>query len=162
MTSPLAYLSQLCRRWGGMLLLLPRADFRSMARCSGFTGHPDRHHAIDRGQRLVIADRRRANPGTIVHEMGHVFLDEGNPVDCYEPDWLGWEIVLARMARCYRIWSMQNADYELANTCGLPNVSWGWLTNAEKQRVIADRIDYAKAIGIVNRDGEPLCTRGIS
>lgn len=38
-------------------------------------------------------------------------------------------------------------------------ICWGGLTPYRRRRLIADRIVHAKSIGIVSRDGEPLCTR---
>lgn len=153
----LAYLSALCRRWGGELQLVSPAEFRNLLAVHGRTVHPLGHHAIDVGQRLVIADRRNANPGTVVHEMGHVFIDE-ECEEC-EPDWLGWEIALARRAGCYRTWSEQMEKSGYCIWFEDREHVWGKMDAGVRLRLIADRIDYAQAIGIVGRDGEPLCTR---
>jgi len=118
-------------------------------------------HAIDRGSRVVFARAGHASPGSIIHEMGHVFLDEGDPVADNEPDWIGWEIVVARKARCFREWSKQNSDYSLEFEGEY--VLWAELEDgAMLRRLIADRIDHAMSLGLVSRKGEPLCTRGAS
>lgn len=157
MTSALAYLSRLCRRWGGELFLLPKPEFLCAARCSGHSTHPSGSHAIDRGSRLVLASSLDVNPGTIIHEMGHAFLDEGDPSNTYEPDWLGWEIALARCAGCFREWSAQNAGYTFMFDGA--EREWSELSPDEARRFIAERIDYAMELGIVSRRGEPQCTR---
>ncbi len=157
MTRALAYLSNLCRRWGGELVLVSADDYYNLSRVSGWTSHPLGFHAINVAKRTILANRKRVDPGTVIHEMGHVFLAEGDPRTTFEPDWLGWEIVLARRARCYRTWSAQNAGYEL----GFEDYfgSWGELDSQTARRLIAACIADAKALGIVSRDGEPLCTR---
>lgn len=159
MTGPLAYLSCLCRRWGGQLKLVSAAEFADWAGGPRRSVHPFGHHAIDRAARRVVAVRGRVNPGTVVHEMGHVFLDEGEgePDATDELDWLGWEIVLAKRAGCYLTWSKQNAPYGVRLDGFL--FEWGALTSSERRRVSAERIAYAQELGIVSQDGEPLCTR---
>ncbi len=154
---PTAYLSRLCSRWAGSLELLPESKFWNEAGCAGRTSHPSFACAIDRGARRIFAARLRANPGIIIHEMGHVFLNEGDPKKTYEPDWLGWEIVVARRARCFRAWSKQNEDY----ICVLDGEEreWGDLSSREKRWLIADRVKHARFIGVVGPDDEPLCTR---
>lgn len=154
MTTALSYLSRLCRRWGGSLDLLSRHAFGNLASTDMFSLHPSGSHAIDRHARRIIAERHRVNAGTVIHEMGHVFLAEG---DKYEPDWLGWEIALARRARCYLIWSKQNHDYNVQ--FDEHDKSWSEFSALDRKRLISDRIDYAKSIGIVSQDGAPLCTR---
>lgn len=163
MSGPLAYLARLCLRWGGELVLMTEPEFRVLhfgsRMTNGLTQAPDGDHAIDWPNGKVIAVESSVNPGAVIHEMGHLFLAEGAPATTNELDWLGWEIEMARRARCYRIWSKENFDYELGDTCGLMGASWGWLTVAETRRVAADRIAHAKAIGILSQHGEPLCTR---
>lgn len=157
----LGYLARLCRRWCGKIVFMPHEAFRSLPYnapdTDGLTRSPDMVHAIDWPNRKVIAVDHRHNVGAIIHEMGHLFLEEGRPSATEEFDWLGWEIVLARRARCYRVWDKQNAEFVL-NLEGRAR-SWGDLARSEKARLAADRIDHAQAIGIVSKDGEPLCTR---
>lgn len=163
MTHPLVYLSRLCRRWGGSLVLMPEPEFRALnfnARATnGLTQAPDDNHAIDWPNWKVLAVADRVNPGAVIHEMGHLFLAEGAPKTTDEPDWLGWEIVLARRAGCYRTWSKQNADYFIDDWNGQPGCDWDQFEPAQRRRLIIDRIAYAKKIGIVSRSGVPLCTR---
>ncbi len=160
MSRAIAYLSRLCRRWGGSLELVSESKFSELRNRPGTSDHPARRHAIDRPRRAVFAIYDKANPGTIIHEMGHVFLEEGDPLYTYEPDWLGWEVVLARRARCFEVWSEQNDDYEIE----LDDVDteWACLGASSQRRFIADRVQHAKTIGIVSRDGVPLCTRKAS
>jgi hypothetical protein len=151
----ITYLSRRCRHWGGELILVSRPVFVDLA--ADLPLHPRGSHAIDRTARRVIVERRHANPGTIIHEMGHVFLEEGDPVTTFEPDWLGWDIALARNARCFRAWSRQNADYGV--TFDDYDLEWASFSREERARLIADRIDYAQTLGLLSQKGEPLCTR---
>jgi hypothetical protein len=157
MTSwPIAYLSRLCRRWGGSLELVSGRVFIARASAESFSLHPNGSHAIDLAARLVLVERAHVNPGTVIHEMGHVFLEEGTPGTTYELDWLGWEIVLARRARCYRAWSAQNADYMLPSD---ESLWWKDLTALQRRQLITESIADAMDMGIVSSSGEPLCTR---
>jgi hypothetical protein len=158
MTGPLSYLSRLCRRWGGELVIMPSQVFADIDySIEGVSMSPDCNHAIDINKRHVFADELAVDAGAVIHEMGHLFLKDGDPRTGYEPDWLGWEIVLARRARCYRIWSRQNEAYQVPFEGG--DHEWGVLTSAERGRLAADRIAHAQTLGIVSQDGEPLCTR---
>lgn len=157
MTRSLAYLSNLCRRWGGSLVLLPEPEFSELNYQSpGVSGAPDGWHAIDLRRRYVMSAEGRVNPGAVIHEMGHLFLKEGHPTTGYELDWIGWEIALARRAQCYEVWSRQNADYLIDVDAGR---EWRHIRGRRRQKLIADRIAHAKSIGIVSQGGEPLCTR---
>jgi len=155
----LAYLSRLCLRWGGELIILPSPAFSDMITCPGVTSHPSESHAIHHERRQIFAERSNVCPGTVIHEMGHVFLDEADPSATFEPDWLGWEIALARQARCYRSWSAQNIDNGYSFSFRGKDWEWGSLPPQEERRFIADRLAYARKLGILNRKGEPLCSR---
>lgn len=153
----LTYLSRLCLRWGGELITLPGRSFSAMIACHGVTAHPYGSHALHRGRRQIFVNRGHVRPGTVIHEMGHVFLEEADPSTTYEPDWLGWEIALARQARCYRTWAEQNAGY-IFSFRG-KEYQWGELPPQEERRFIANRLAHARRLGILSRNGTPLCTR---
>lgn len=156
--TPLAYLSRLCRRWGGELIIVTEQVFNSQDYLSpGISAAPDGWHAIDIPRRRVLTAFGHADPGNVIHEMGHLFLVEADPANGTEWNWLGWEIVLARRARCYRAWSKASESYVLNGE--FMGCDWSYLTRDERGRVEAERIDWAMAIGIVSQDGEPLCTR---
>ena len=157
MRTAIDYLSRLCHRWGGELLLLPDPAFRAVMVAHGVTSHPSDTHAIHRGRRQIFASDRHVCPGTVIHEMGHVFLKEAVPFKNHEPNWLGWEIALARRARCYRTWSEQNTGYNFSFRG--QEWEWGTMTLQEERLFIANRINYAKRLGILDKDGTPLCTR---
>lgn len=148
---PLAYLSSLCRRWDGELVLVGPARFAREA--NGRDRHPRGGHTVDVDGRLVIADRTVADPGTVIHEMGHVFLVEAEidgPLE--EPEWLGWEIALARRARCLRAWSRQMSGYYYEGE------DWDEMLPERRRYAITERVAHAEYLGIVRR-GDPLCTR---
>lgn len=153
----LDYLSRLCRRWGGDLRLMSGVDYAALD--FGYppmSEHPNCTHGINWDRRIIFARQDDANVGAIIHEMGHVFLAEGNPVDCDELDWLGWEIALARRARCFGAWSEQNAGY---------GIRWGeyseWseMPRTEMRKYCRDRVRYSRRLGIIDRNGVPRCTR---
>lgn len=138
--------------------MLPEQEFNALNYQAGISRAPDGWHAIDIRRRRVITVEEHACPGCVIHEMGHLFLIEAEPETC--PDewpWFGWEVVLARRARCYPTWSKSTKTYVLGDSCN--GMEWGSAKPHEKRRLIADRIAHAKAIGLVNRDDEPLRTR---
>jgi hypothetical protein len=155
---PLAYLARLCSHWGGELIMLSYEAYGVLRYESGISAAPDGWHAIDIPGRHVIAAESHACPGCVVHEMGHLFLVEAEPEIC--PDewpWFGWEVALARQAGCYQVWSRSSKSYIMGGSC--EGRSWGTLKPHEKRGLIADRIAYAQALGIVSQDGKPLRSR---
>jgi hypothetical protein len=158
----IGYLSRLCRHWGGSLELVSGRDFIEQVSAPCFSLHPNGSHAIDLVGRRILVERAHVNPGTLIHEMGHLFLEEGDPATTYEPNWLGWEIVLARRARCYRTWSAQNADYRLpGESLSGESLWWKDLPFSLRRRLIDESITDAKDLGIVSPRGVPLCTRSV-
>lgn len=160
MKRALDYLSRLCLRWGGELRLMSASDYGAIDFSDPpLSEHPEGAHGINWETRTVFATRDHANPGTIIHEMGHVFLMEGDPTGCDELDWLGWEIAVARRARCFGIWTAQNADYGIS----FGHLStWGDLTLSEMREYARERIAHAQRIGVIDRRGNPRCTRTLS
>jgi hypothetical protein len=153
----LAHLAQICQRWGGELIILPDSAFNDMLTHPDVTSHPSESHAIDHKRRQIFATHEGVCPGTVIHEMGHIFLEEADPSTTFEPDWLGWEIALAHQVRCYRAWSAQNTGYNF--TWRGKNQEWGELILQEERRFIANRFAHARRLGILDRKGRPLCTR---
>ena len=156
--SRLAYLSRLCLHWGGELVVLPEQAFQSLNYQSGISGAPDGWHAVDISHRRVITAQGHACPGCIIHEMGHLFLIEAEPeVQPDEWSWFGWEVALARQARCYPTWSKSSNTYIVGGRH--EGREWGKLNSHERRYLITDRIAHAKAIGILSQDAIPLRTR---
>lgn len=163
-STPIQYLARICAHWGGSLSLLSDEDYTILAANFSFrdsdkiTEAPDRSHAIDYDNFRVFAHRVRGNPGGIIHEMGHLFLEEGRPSTTDELEWLGWEIAMARMSGCYKVWNEQNAGYGVRLPWGHMS-TWGDLSTDARRIVTADRIDHAMMIGILSPNGVPLRTR---
>jgi hypothetical protein len=72
---------------------------------------------------------------------------------CREWRWFGWEMAIARRIGAWGTWSRHNARY------GIGDAEWGELPAKRRQTVIADRVRYAKRIGILNKTGEPRSIR---
>jgi hypothetical protein len=98
-----------------------------------------------------------ANAGAIIHEMGHTFLDRSlKQVErSDEFKWLGWEICLARLARCYGVWDEQNSTYVVGDmpdgNIDIDGMEWGALSRRVKKLLTQDRIDFAIRYGLVQR-----------
>lgn len=88
-----------------------------------------------------------------------MFLSEGDPRVTYEPNWLGWEIALARRARCYRVGSDQNSGYSFP--WQRTDAEWGALAREEERQVVAHFVARAIKRRIVMPTGVPLCTRAM-
>lgn len=162
-------LGALCRAWGGRLTIVSSETFAEIER--DFMHASDRFvhpislapftdgHAIDWHAKKIIASVASACVGAIIHEMGHVFASLVDPdhEDVNEWDWLGWEIAVARLVRCYRAWDAANGRYQLEGNG--QTMTWGELSVAEKRRVAADRIDWSAALGLVDDNLRPLAIR---
>jgi hypothetical protein len=154
----LARLAARCRQWGGELRIVGDRAYRSFVALPQTSAHPRGSHAIDVAARQIVVRRRSADSGAVIHEMGHLFLREGLPGSTNEPDWLGWEICLARRMGCYRAWSRQNETYQIIYLAGFSECEWGRLSWSEQRRIATERVAFAQRIGIVSASGEPLRT----
>jgi len=137
--------------------MLTSEEFSEQRRLPGRSTHPDWFHAIDIKAGLILADAEHANAGTVIHEMGHVFLKEGHPSSTSEPDWLGWEIVMARQNRCYRAWALQNNDYIVPY--GDTDIEWNRASPNQLRSIISSSIARSTELGLIDANGRPRCTR---
>lgn len=167
-------LRHFCQKWGGDLLVLTRQAFNARAGFDSVEEDPNNliaadgfrgfwhapfadWHGFDYEQGVIYAAEGFADPGVIVHEMGHLFVDRF--IDhSDEFDWFGWEIALARAAGCYRAWSRQNATYSVSVDPDRPVEDWGTLRSRQKQRIAAERIGHAAARGYLGPRNHPLAT----
>jgi hypothetical protein len=114
-------LRAICQRWGGHLYLVTTEAYEKRFKdydaddASLFSEAPFAHwHDINWSTKSIYATIDQVHPGSLIHEMGHVFADLQDPARpkmCDEYAWLGWEACLARWVGCYQIWSQQNANY---------------------------------------------------
>lgn len=172
-------LQRLCKRWGGKIQLLNYTDFDRYVTAN--TSHLNREsdgepitslapaarwHGMCWATRTIYAVDLEANAGAIIHEMGHTFLDldEDQVDNSDEVSWLGWEIAVARYAGCYRIWSDQNAGYNLGDdVCDEDgSFEWGSITPKFEREVIVDRLKHARRVGYLDRRFRPRSTRPMS
>jgi hypothetical protein len=176
-------LGVLCKRLGGQLALVSGQEIRAMihrdypdydnygtpeeaeaaigfdlADGERFTT-PDNtdNHGQEWGRKIIYAVEGHESVGHIIHEMGHVFADRYPPNNskCREWRWFGWEIEVARQIGAWKTWSDHQADRFVSNG----TVQWSTLTAKRRHAVIAERIRYAKKIGILGEAGEPRSIR---
>lgn len=174
MNAVIRRLRAICQSWGGDLRIVTMAEFCARAGLA----NPDRDdataaverpdglrgfweapftswHGFDYEPGVIYVVDQQFDPGAAIHEMGHLFVDRF--IDhSDEWDWFGWEVAVARIARCYRTWDKQNYGYTIRAADGLPSVEWGSLRGASKARVIAERIDQAMSRGYLDHDGRPI------
>lgn len=133
-------------------------DVRHLIAYDGVASPSDENdmlHGLNWREKIVYAVRGREKVASIIHEMGHVFADRYPPDSsrCREWRWFGWEMVIARRIGAWGTWSRHNARY------GVGDAEWGELPTKRRQAVIADRVRYAKRVGILSETGEPRSVR---
>lgn len=163
---------RICKAWRGELKFVNHERYEELfaselstpsgmdsQRALGYLDSPSaRWHGLVWERKHIYVVPEHANPGTIIHEMGHVFADYGaNPEDSDEWEWLGWEICMARWARCFKVWSEQNSTYGLGDE--YDSEDWGYISAKVRKSVIADRIAHGKAKGIIDKNNRPLSVR---
>lgn len=172
-------LAVLCKRLGGRLAIVPYEEISAMiqrdypdydrddeeteaAIDSGLErgaifSTPDNSdaHGQEWGKKIIYAVEGREDVGHIIHEMGHVFADRHPPDSskCREWRWFGWESVIARQIGAWETWS-RHQDHRFVGDVFLKD-----LTTRRRQAVIAERIRYAKKIGLLSEAGEPRSIR---
>jgi hypothetical protein len=156
------YLVDLSKSWGGSIEVITDSEFTDIEE-KVYTDKNDKWtfsssdgYALHWGTKRIVTYREAADPGTIIHEMGHAFLDLEDPGVSDEWSWLGWEICLAKKAECYRVWSKQNGDYSI-NMRRMGD--WRNLSSRQRSDIAIDRIRHGKSIGIIDKSGNPLRLR---
>ena len=166
-------LARVCRQLGGRLAIVSQRtlsdlfnrdwpdegdeDSFDLEHHEGFspTNEDDMQHGLNWRERIVYAVRGREKVASIIHEMGHVFADRYPPDSsrCREWRWFGWEIAVARRISAWETWSRHNARRSVGGA------EWGELPMKRRQAVIANRVRYAKRIGVLSETGEPRSVR---
>lgn len=165
-------LSQICRQFGGQLVIVTQSEFEALFEASRDVPNRDVDglseasftdaHGIHWRDKIVYAVRGREQIRAIIHEMGHIFAaihppDYEHPqehwsdecLDCHEWHWFGWEIALARHIGATRVWCQGNAYYQ--TTKG----PWEELTSSQRRTIVINRLAHAKKLGLLGEDNFP-------
>jgi hypothetical protein len=159
-------LSRICRQLGGTLAIVSQRAYDDLfddpdaeptdgeLHESPFTSAYGLHWR----RKIVYVVRGREEVGSVIHEMGHVFADVHHPEDrkCHEWDWFGWEIALARQISAGQTWSRHNSNYATREGGG---GDWGTLSAKRRRAVVADRLAYARKIGVIDTNDCPRSVR---
>jgi fructose-1,6-bisphosphatase/inositol monophosphatase family enzyme len=157
---------QLCRQFGGQLAVVSQTDYDAM-----FNSHAGRHrarthldgelheapftsfHGLHWNRKIVYTVCGHEEVGSIIHEMGHVFAGPLHPdhPQCSEWDWFGWEIAIARQIGAVHTWSGHNRNYCINDD----GKEWGKLSAKQRRALTAERLAYARKIGILDTTGTP-------
>jgi len=157
-------LARICRQFGGRLTILSQRAFDALfnQRVDHIYGNEELSeapftdaHGLWWRKKIIYAVRGRENVNNIIHEMGHVFASPHHPDcscrECHEWNWLGWEIVLARLIDAMPTYSYHNARYALGEGGGS---QWGKISSERRRAIVADRITYARQAGFIGTNGD--------
>ncbi len=163
-------LIDITKSWGGTLDLVTLHEYNATVfesqykKNKGWSTPPDDFHALHWENKRIITVADKAMCGFLIHEMGHLFLNMIDPFRSNEDEWewLGWEIALAKLVGCYKLWSEHNGSYFMPRDPERPGenlVSWG-RANAKTKSVAAyNRLRHAKDIGILDASYQPIPKR---
>jgi hypothetical protein len=165
----LCALARICQRLGGRLEIVSRRAFIALfanddALCIPGSAGSRFEYAIHWKKKIIYAVRGTKHIGFLIHEAGHVFADRHHPDNdkCNEWKWLGWEIAVAQRIGAWSVWSRQSGNYYLGDGIdrGIgKDKDWYDLSAKDRRAVVADRIAYAKKIGIISKMGAPRSVR---
>jgi hypothetical protein len=90
--------------------------------------------------------------GDIIHEMGHVFACKKNPDNSDEYDFFGWEWALMKQIGGNEDqWNESQKHYQIGiQVNGSWFNEWGSLTPKQRRHVLKDRLEKAKALGLID------------
>lgn len=99
----------------------------------------------------------------VVHEMAHVFACLREPNNSNEWDFFGWEYAMAKMLKGVPEWKAENGDYVVTMPADGPYRGAGRdfkvLTSKEQVTLIRDRVQVAKAAGLLDSNLKPKAIR---
>jgi hypothetical protein len=111
-------------------------------------------HGHEWAEKIIYVPHGDENVGHIIQAMGQVFADSERPNSSRsEWKWFGWEIAIARQIGAWQTWSRHQDNRFVGD------VYWSDLTTKRRQAVIAERVRYAKKIGVLSEAGEPRSVR---
>lgn len=161
-------LIEITKSWGGTLDLVTLPEYNKTVltlfgkRYKGWSFPPDDYHALHWESKRIIAVADEAKCGFLIHEMGHLFLNQEDPCHSQECEWewMGWEVALAKYVGCYRLWSEHNGSYCISN----PRVEdklimWRRATAIIKSAAVANRLQHARDIGLLDTHDNPVTRR---
>lgn len=117
---------------------------------------------IDWRERTLLYTPNAAQPGGLIHELGHLVLDRQKDVTdgpITEYRFLGWEHAVAKKCDLLSIWLRSMHNYIVGGE-GLPfeSAEFGDLSKHMQQLVLDERDVFAKKTGLVV-EGEPITCR---
>lgn len=148
------------KAWGGRLVIFESRDeydhyFRVNKDRDQLSDAPfTDYHGLDFERRLLLATKDRVDIVSLIHEAGHTFASRRGPWSCNEFNFLGWEIRVAQILGCMDEFNEGNDNYQLNY-----GITWGILSNDERNRIIENRIAFAYDRGLIDTQGEPVCIR---
>lgn len=153
-------LRRLARRWGGDVVELGQWDgFPQGVAPAPFTAWL----AIDYEMKLVYVRSpcNEATVGEAIHEMGHIFASTVGPYASKEYDFFGWEYAVARQLRLVRVWCEGAFDYSVPSDDDgrWPNTEFGRLRPDQREALLQERLQAARAKGLLTRCGKAVAIR---
>lgn len=147
----LAELQRLAEGWGGAVVEVhfddPVWDSVDVAPFSAWLG-------VDHGHKTVYLTQD-AEPGEVIHEMGHVFASDRTPNFSEEYDFFGWEFVVAQKAGLVEEWIQSAGNYSVGGT---QFAEFSELSIDEQSDLLEERVGHARLLGLIVGE-EPVSIR---
>lgn len=148
---------------GGHIVITDYAFVCGMFKKDGWSTSIKDGIGLHKLARVILVAKGHEDLNGIIHEMGHLFAEAGDPEYHHEWEWIGWEIALARWAGCWDEWNSGNTDYgvgEVEDECLQPPIrhgrNWEDLSDHEREVVTENRLEAARNNGLLNMDDEPI------
>jgi hypothetical protein len=162
----LTKLRQLIRPWGGMIDVI-RGRFKTYLKNIGQRGKRDYFQAhVELGlfweeKKIILSSPVSKHlTANVIHECAHIFATRTNPNDSNELEFLGWEMVVAKLIEMpLSVWGQSNRYYDLEGVIANFPRYIGECSEEQLQVLYQDRVSYAKHIGIIDEKDNPLAVR---
>jgi len=151
-------LQKLCRYWGGDLIICD-SWFEIPTSNSNYHEAPFTRNVLGQNwKQKKIYCFSSVLWVEVIHEMAHVFVQKQNPERVSgddEFDVWGWEWAVRKYIKgSIKDFLWSNRDFQFGD--GRPLKS---LRRKGQLKMMKDRLDFAKKIGIVTKDGRPIAIR---
>jgi hypothetical protein len=138
------------RSWGGNVIHLNEDEFEDVHNDVYFFLAPfcDDNLGINWKNKIIYFEGKENIPN-MIHEAGHLFASKDNPNESDEWSFFGWEYKLAQELKIIDEWDAANFGYQVDLEESTGSVPWSSLTQAERAKVIGNRLVEAKKIGLI-------------
>lgn len=159
-------LKTMAQAWGGDIVGVSDAKWDALAHGDDLHGAPFSSNNLGiLWEKKQIVYSGEVLWQEVIHEMGHVFACLSDPEKSDEFGFFGWEYAVAKLIRGAMSWIETQDTYTIGvlhidgRRIGDSSCCFGDLSFANQSRVVKNRVQIARSLGLLDDNLKPLAIR---